>query len=48
MSAVLFWSGALFTVGFMRKDPDSFLEFVMWVAMWPLFLGREIKERLDK
>lgn len=46
--AALYTIGAVFTVGFMREDPDSFLEFVVWMAMWPLFLGREIKERLDK
>lgn len=46
--AALYAIWAAFTAGFMREDPGSFLEFVMRMAMWPLFLGREIKERLDK
>lgn len=45
---MLYLVGAVFTAGFMREDPDSFLEVVVWMAMWPLFLGREIRGRLDK
>jgi hypothetical protein len=46
--AVVWLAGGWFTMGFMEKDPDSFLEFVFIMLLWPLFLGRELKERLDK
>ena len=49
MTHTAIWcTGALFTLGFMRRDPDGFLELLFWAAAWPLFLGREIRERLDK
>lgn len=46
---VLLWFiGGAFTVGFINDEADSFLEFLMWMIFWPIFLGLEIRKALDK
>ena len=45
---VLWFIGGAFTAGFINDEADSFLEFLMWMIFWPLFLGREIRKALDK
>ena len=45
---VVWLVGGWFTMGLMEKDPDSFLEFLFIMLLWPLFLGRTLREGWHK